>query len=718
MAGTVIQIPSFNFAAFFYPEILESLLIYKRANIPELTDESDQEPSIQLLRAFALVGHLNNVLADAIANESTLPTAKLPETVRNMLRLIDFEVRPATPAGAEQLVKLSRIFSVPREVVPDRAQFATRRREGDNSEAYFEALVGLTTERTDQYGAVYAEESGVFTDHTTDANAGTTFQAFASVDSGDKLYFGHATAMWSQMNLDVVTTPLHIAIGVWEYYDGDALDTEPDSVTNVGGGVLRFNLNVLLGDQNRFGAEVTIQLDETGASQTVTSQWDGSNNYAETNLLGQSVPSTTTTDYTVGVLWQEFLGIVDGTANLQATGDVDYTFPQTEEENWKPTTINDFEGYFTRFRVVETSGAGAYELARCRMDTGDTYVLVDVVQGRSVQGEILGSSNGDGGQEFETSREYFIDGSQEVRVNAEVWTEVDNFLSSSSQDKHYRIQLGENDKASVVFGDGVTGRVPDVGQGNIAIDYRFGADVDGNVGARTIVVDKTGLSFVNSVTNPRQATGWAEADTASEESLERVKIEGPATLRTKETAISPNDVEDLTSRFTDANGSSPFSRSSAIEEGFGPKTVEHVVVANGGGQATGAQLAALDLYFNGDGTSANPKRMVSNQQVVSVNHTPRPINVTATVYASVDLAAEIRNALAGLLQPEALEDDGVTYVWDFGGEIPDSRINHEIFNVDSRISKVILTEPSSPIQLDRRELPANGTFNITIILEG
>src|SRR6185436_19690811 len=77
MSSTTVQIPNFKFASFYYGQILEALTLYKRQFAPELTDESEFEPAMQLLRAFALVGHLNNVLSDIIANETTLPTAQL-----------------------------------------------------------------------------------------------------------------------------------------------------------------------------------------------------------------------------------------------------------------------------------------------------------------------------------------------------------------------------------------------------------------------------------------------------------------------------------------------------------------------------------------------------------------------------------------------------------------------------------------------------------------
>jgi hypothetical protein len=723
MAATTIEIPSFNFAAYFYPQILESLILFKRQNIPELTDENDFETSIQLLRAFALVGHLNNVVADMIANESTLTTAKLPETVRNMLRLIDFELRPAAPAAVPIVLALSRVYNVSKQVVPELAQFSTRRTESSSEIIYFEALEALDVDRTDQFTAVYATDDGeTFNDFTTEANAGTTFSPWTVPTVGSAIYFGHAQVQHNRLDITVVTTPGEITIGVWEFYDGDYYDVEPDSVINAGGGVLRFNVNDLLGDQNRSGALVRVQINETATGEIVESQWDGSNNYVETSLLGQASPSLDADDYTVGVQWQELDDVNDETLLLSEIDEnlVEFDLPQNELRAWAPTEINSTTAYWIRFRIIQTSGSTPIQLSQIRMDQGNQYVSVEATQGRSIIGEILGSSNGDENQQFETTNDAFILNSNTLRVDSEEWTEVDNFLSSLPQDKHYRVVLGDQNRATVVFGDGVNGRIPDVGQGNIELDYRFGAAEDGNVGARTVTVDKTGLSFINGIFNPRQATGWAEAQSDSEAGLEKAKIEGPASLRTREVAISTTDVETLATNYTADDGSSPFSRATAIEEGYGPKTVELVVVARGGGQATAEQLAALDTYFNGDTTATPelPKRIVANQQVVSVNYDPKPIDVVATVTAPSTVTAEqVRNQLASILQPEALKSDGVTWVWRFGGEVPLSRIMHEIFQTSSLIKKVVLTTPASDTQLQRRQLPSNGSFTIVMVVE-
>jgi hypothetical protein len=155
-----------------------------------------------------------------------------------------------------------------------------------------------------------------------------------------------------------------------------------------------------------------------------------------------------------------------------------------------------------------------------------------------------------------------------------------------------------------------------------------------------------------------------------------------------------------------------------FEEGFGAKTVELVVVAKGGGTASQAQLDALELQFNGDKYASPPQAatFVANQEVVAVNYQQNVIDVVANVTApDTVLPEEVENALRAVLQPEALKDDGVTYEWDFGSEVPRSRLIHEIFETDSGITKVDLTQPASDVALTNRQLPVAGNITINII---
>jgi len=717
MASTVVTIPSFEFSAFYYPQILEALILYKRRNVPELTDESEFEPFIQILRAQALVGHLNNVLIDLVANESTLPTAQLPETVRNMLRLIGYELRSATPSQVEVVHKLAAVRNVQTDLIRSGSQFATKR-SGDDPIIFFETSELLTIERTDQLGVVYGYDASAdsYADVTSYANAGTTWHPFTPTAAGDMLYIGHADVMWNKIGVEVAT-PGEV-LGIWEYYDGDWSDERPDDVEDLGGGTLRFTLTSLLGTQNRNGTRVRVTLNSTGAHEEVTVVWNGVLNYAITGLLGQTTPSLTEADYSVGSDWQEVTELSDGTAELTQDGDVEFTLPQTETRNWSKTTVNGFEGYFIRYRVIAAIASTQIDLRRIRIDTGDQFALTPATQGRTVLGEVLGSSTGAPNQRFETAKNYFIWDSETIYVDGTEWIRVDNFLSSLVNDRHYVVELGEDDKATIVFSDGNAGQIPPIGQGNVTADYRWGANEDGNVGANTVVVDKSGQNYINTSWNPRQATGWTEAQAANETSLEQAKIAGPASLRTRDVALNGDDAAELAVSFIDDDGASPFSRAFAVEEGYGPKTIKLIVVVSGGGQATAIQLATLDTYFNGDKTATPPKRkhIIANQEVTSINYTPRVIDIEAEVEAGPGVtSAAIANQLSRIVQPEALKPDGINWLWEFGDEIAHSFLEHQIFETDQLISKVTLTEPAGDVQLGGEELPTIGTITITLV---
>lgn len=716
---TTITIPDFDFSGFYYPQIIEALIQYKRANVPELTDESAYEPSIQMLRAFACTGHLSNVLIDLVANESTLPTAELVETVRNMLRLIDYEMRSATPSQVDVVYKLSKVFSSSFEVISENARASTKR-EGTEDLIYFEALEALTINRTDQHGYVLAEEDGSFTDFTTEANSQTTpaddWTPLATPDTKDAIYWGHANVMWDTLSVHISTALAGYINAVWEFYDGDWTKTAPTSVTDLGTN-LEIDLTSLLGSTNRQGTIVRVQLNSTTVYEELESTWNGSKNILTTaGYLGQTSPSTDADDYSIGSDWTIIDDVTDGTGSFGSNGDIEYPIPQNLTQNWAKTEIDGKEAYWLRYRVIDASAVTTVPIIQyTQMDQGNQYVLKLNTQGRTITTDPLGSSTGLADQNFLTLKDYFIWDSETVWVEGEEWERVDNFLDSTSTSKHYRVLLEDNDRARIYFGGNGKGKVPPIGVGNIAISYRYNAEEDGNVGANTVTVDKTGLTFISDIFNPRQAVGWTEAQGASTESLELAKIAGPTSLRTKEVAIGPDDVVELAIAWTDDSGSSPFSRAIAIEEGFGPKTIELVLVAAGGGLATAEQLDAIEEYFNGDKYAIPPvtKHLVANQEVGAVNYTQKVIDVTATVYGTTTAAA-VEAQLAQKIHPEALKDDGVTFEWTAGKKVSDSRINNIIFKTHSSITDVDLTLPAGDTILQTREFPVLGAVNITI----
>jgi hypothetical protein len=720
-----VTIPYFNFAAFYYAQILEALIEFKRVNVPEHTDESPQDPLMQTLSAFALVGHLNNVNIDTTANESTLPTARLAETVRNQLRLIGYELASAAPSSADIIGKLTQPLAASSNVILAYAQVATKRTATEAS-VVFEILSTLISPASALgfIGGVlaYDKSSGNYTDYTDEANNGDPFTPWGTPIAGDILYIGHSRVMWDKLGI-AINTPGSGLVGIWEYYDGSYLDGKPTYKERISAH-LRFGVNSVLGTSARPGSLIRVQLDKTGVWEEVESSWGVvggvSINYIDTGgLLGQTAPAADASDlvdYSIGSVWKELTDVIDGSANLTVSGDVEFALPENLTEQWLRLEVYGSTLYWLRYRILSVVTPTAPILAQLRIDEGGQYVKTLAVQGQRQRDLNLGVGDGvTPDQECTMTKDGFIDESEVVSVDSIVWARVDNFLQSGSTDRHYKIVLGAGDRATVVFGNGVNGSIP---SGQIDVIYRYGVTTNGNVGANSIVVDKSGLSYLSDVWNPRPAIGWRESESASPESLELAKVLGPASFRNVlEVALGPRDVEVMTIAYTSpGTNTRPFIRSHAIEESFGPKTIGNVVVAAGGGAAPAEILIALNKYFNGDKTVSPPlrKRVVANQEVTSLNYTPKTINISAIVHDAADLEA-VEYALQALLQPDARKDDGVTFEWNFGDDIFISRIYHEIHTADSLITQIedlLINGSSVNVTLGENELPVAGTITL------
>ncbi|HEX6267914.1 MAG TPA: putative baseplate assembly protein, partial [Burkholderiales bacterium] len=118
------------------------------------------------------------------------------------------------------------------------------------------------------------------------------------------------------------------------------------------------------------------------------------------------------------------------------------------------------------------------------------------------------------------------------------WHEVTDFYGSGPRDRHYVI---DHLSGEVVFGDGINGRVPPRGSGNLRLArYRTGGGRAGNRAAGAVAQLKTAVPYVEKATNPEPAAGGAEAET-TQALLERM----PRTLRHRDRAVTVEDYGDL-----------------------------------------------------------------------------------------------------------------------------------------------------------------------------
>jgi len=812
-ATQVITLPGgITFAGFYYPEILRDLLLFLRNNRTRigLTDENEYEAHVQMLRSFALVGHVSNTRLDMIATELFIDSAKLRESVRKLLALMGIVMRSANPATADLLLKLSEVTTADKVgFIPALSEFAT---DTFPPITYESSSTAQDLDRSDQVKYVYAaEESATATngshntaqpdiltraagvwavgdvgkmieiqgtalniggtfrisefisatqirliripdsttpafqteatlvwrmlvfsvDHAVAANtAGVFFSPWAAATENDYLYVGNRQVQPAQLNLTFNTIGNQYR-GTWEYFDDRRSLYTPSSVVD-NGADLTFNINSMVGVLDHRLKRVAITYLKTGETQWATSSWDGADNVVDSySLFGQIVPSVVGSDYAITSDWVPFPSQEDntrvGSFDMRQDQSITWDIPQTRDYEWLPTDVNLIEAYWIRYRLVSVIAVATMpSIDLVRIDQGDQYILSPVTQGETIGPQIIGSSSGLASQAFTIPDSPFIDDSELIEVDevgVGTWTtyiKTDTFLTSESTSRHYTVVVDKQNRGVIHFGDGIRGKIPPLGSNNVRSTHRKGGDEDGNVGQDQITANADGVSGIATVTNPRPALGWRIQDGGDALDLERIKRDGPAQTQTRGTASTMADIERLaTTEFIDSFGDYSVKRAWAVEEKFGIKTIGLLVVGEGGAQLSSVQLADLATYFNGDRSTVPPTEgvLIANHQVTGVALEPRLITIVATVVWPGGNSDRVESQLLSYVDPLALEDDGSTYLWNFGGVIALSKIHDLIHNVDPAVSEVrslTINGAAASLTLLANELPVSTAASITI----
>ncbi|MEU1303401.1 putative baseplate assembly protein [Streptomyces shenzhenensis] len=156
----------------------------------------------------------------------------------------------------------------------------------------------------------------------------------------------------------------------------------------------------------------------------------------------------------------------------------------------------------------------------------------------------------------------------EIRVDGVRWHEVDSLAGRGPAERVYITGTAAGGRTTVTFGDGVHGARLPSGHENVRARYRFGTGKAANVPADRITQPLTRPLGVTAVTNPRPATGGADAD-------------GPGlTRRTIPLAVSALDRLVSASDYADfARSRAGIGRAAARELFDGRRRVLHVTVA-------------------------------------------------------------------------------------------------------------------------------------------
>lgn len=285
--------------------------------------------------------------------------------------------------------------------------------------------------------------------------------------------------------------------------------------------------------------------------------------------------------------------------------------------------------------IVSTgNGTKFYTNAPLIILPGQYQGSVGAVQVDKVSAQTLGISDGTPNQSFliGTGSGYVHD-SLGISLGVDVWELVPSFGYTDPNDKAYVVNIHEDGKAYVEFGDDTFGKIPPNGQA-ITADYLTSIGAGANtILANTITLLVTplvlpGVSRIE-ITNPIVPTGGRDY-----EDIESIRFRAPLSIRTLERAVTYQDYLDVAVM---ANGVAQ----AAIDYCCG-SCITIYVLPEGGGLASLGLLNAVKDYIC-------DKKIITtciNIKAAGITVIPISIEVTGTFRQDPALIlADVTNAL-------------------------------------------------------------------------
>lgn len=233
--------------------------------------------------------------------------------------------------------------------------------------------------------------------------------------------------------------------------------------------------------------------------------------------------------------WRPLTVIEDQTGSLTQEGRVILRGPDTDcLATTSPKPVDDELRFWIRCRLVE----GKYSTEMIPEITFVRCNVVEVENRATFQNEVV--AVGDGTQTSFQLQNHPVDPASLVLVvlrdgddTPEPCIQKEDLYESSVNDLDYTLN---GNSGEIRFGDGRRGRIPGVGERVVALSYRAGGGAAGNIEAGAIKDPPLGTVPLDSVINPRPATGGTD-----EESLNSLLERAPRVLRGDARAVTKDD---------------------------------------------------------------------------------------------------------------------------------------------------------------------------------
>jgi len=343
-------------------------------------------------------------------------------------------------------------------------------------------------------------------------------------------------------------------------------------------------------------------------------------------------------------------------------------------------------------------------------------VQAAAAQGTTVSNEVIGTSNGQLSQVYKLSQTSVINNSVSIVAGGVTYTQVPYLIDYNGYDAVFSLYTNAAGVSYVLFGDGVSGRVP-TNSSVIYATYRVGGGTSGNVAANTIKTiltnNQVGLTVLNTAYgNPEDngsATGGTDAETT-----DSIRINAPLSLRTINRAVSLSDYAALVK-------ASGVAKASAVADVYTSVTVFFVPYGDPGVLVDNITPSTI---FNN--TVPKIKTYLTDKIPANTTVTYQPAfyvdsNLTAQItilpkYKSTNVQLETTRAIALLFALDNVAFQDTIYLNDVI-----SAINSVNGVASVKITKLVRSDQDQTFTVNNKALTSNvatittsATHNITV----
>ena len=389
-----------------------------------------------------------------------------------------------------------------------------------------------------------------------------------------------------------------------------------------------------------------------------------------------------------GALWNRIDALKDDTLALTRTGVLTLRVPSNAgiKRDFMGAYENDGTNpplFWIRGRLIKAQYENPPLLINVRTNT------VMALQAQTVQGEVLGGTDGSRNQSWTLANTPVISGSVQVQMDegmgAAPWKVVSDLLGCDEQATDLAL---DPTSGTLKAGDGVHGAVPVANPNNpdanvIAVEYRYGGGTRGNVAANAINAMLTPVDGIDTgnITNAFSAAGGTD-----EESIDDAKDRARRMVRSQCRAVTIDDFEYLAKQAGNiARAKTLALYNPQFPTVQVPGAVSVIIVPNAkrdpgelfAPKPSEGLMRTVCAYLD--------QRRLLTTEVYVIAPSYQQIAVTAQIIANdaADTAAvqdAVTEALTSYFDPIIGGDDGKG--WPFGGTIYYSKVHQRIFTVN------------------------------------